>query len=183
MDTELVKKYELFETPAWAAEAILDKEMLTERVIDPCVGTGVLSDAAKNRHHVVDSYDIHNWGYRGTIVKDFLSENFPAVYMKQVAVLMNPPFNKAEEFVRKALVADARKVICFQRFAWWESNKRRDFWKEFPPNRVYLCGSRASCWRADIPEKDRKSSTPTAHAWFVWEPAHPAGTVMGHIYK
>lgn len=98
-------------------------------------------------------------------------------------VFMNPPFSLACEFIEKAFELGARKVVVFQRFAWWESKRRKDFWDKHQPNRVYICGDRAACWRGDIPEEERKSSSPTAHAWFVWEPEHPSGTVLGHIWK
>ena len=96
---------------------------------------------------------------------------------------MNPPFSKATEFVEKSFELGFRKIVCFQRFSWWESQKRREFWEKHPPDRVYICGDRASCWRHDIPESERGSSTPTAHAWFVWEKGSPPGTLLGHIYK
>jgi hypothetical protein len=99
------------------------------------------------------------------------------------SIMMNPPFSLAQEFVLHSLRLGATKIVCFQRFAWWESEKRREFWEHNPPNRVYICGNRADCWRHDIPAEKRTSSTPTAHAFFVWEKGHPSGTQLGHIYK
>ena len=40
---------ECYETPEWAVEAILDAEMMTTLVIDPCCGRGVLAEAAAER--------------------------------------------------------------------------------------------------------------------------------------
>ena len=62
------------------------------------------------------------------------------------------------------------------------------------PNRTYVCGDRATCWRGDLPkdelgnrfdpETGRKlAGSPTAHAFFVWEVGHPAGNLLGHIRK
>lgn len=181
--TALAKQAEAYETPLWAVEAILDREILTPRIIDPCVGNGVLAEAAKRRGYGVDAYDIHPWSYTPLTLRNFLEPEFPHPTLKRKAVLMNPPFSLAVEFVERCLEYNARKIVCFQRFAWWESKGRRDFWEKHPPNRVYVCGDRASCWRFDIPEEQRKSGTTTAHAWFVWERGHPKGTVMGHIYK
>jgi predicted RNA methylase len=179
---ELSKELEHYETPRWAVDAILNREIMPRVILDPCCGTGVLSDAARAAGYVVASTDIHDWGYPGTIVKDFLTmernDNDG-----RFAVLMNPPFSKAVEFVEKAFALGAFKVVCFQRFSWWESRKRRDFWKKYPPSDVYVCGDRADCWRHDIPHDQRTSSTPTAHAWFVFVRDNTSGTRLDHIYK
>lgn len=181
--TELCKKLEHFVTPRWAVDEILKHELLTPIIVDPCCGTGVLTEAALAAGYKPVTFDIQDWGYQ-CIVLDFLSKNAGVdAILSGNAVLMNPPFSKAAEFVEKALEKGARKVICFQRFAWWESQKRKEFWDKYPPNRVYICGDRADCWRHDIPVEERGSGSPTAHAWFVWEKGHPAGTIIGHIRK
>lgn len=181
--TEKAKELEAFETPRWCAEAILAIEAIHGMVIDPCCGKGVLPTIAREYGSVALSSDVYDWGYK---YQD-TTENFLSVsYSKNLTnntVLMNPPFSKATDFVIACHQRNAQKIICFQRFAWWESKGRRNFWEHYPPNRVYICGNRASCWRMDIPEEERTSSTTTAHAWFVWEQGHPKGTQLGHIWK
>ena len=179
----LCENLEHWETPEWAVQAILRKEILTRQVIDPCTGTGVMSRIAKNAGYSVTSYDVFNWGYDQTLIWDWLSGAHSSLPDGDFSVFMNPPFSKGEDFVTHALEYGARKVVCFNRFSWWESRRRREFWEELPPSRVYICGDRADCWRHDIPQDQRGSSTPTAHAWFVWERGNPPGTLIGHIYK
>ena len=200
----LCKELEHFETPRWAADEILKHEILSGFVLDPCVGSGVLADAASRAGYgLILGTDIHDWGWRPPIdaakfmQADFLTdERIPPVFIGglPVTVFMNPPFSKAEEFVRRALAMGARKVVCFQRFSWWESQSRRAFWDEFPPNRVFICGDRADCWRFDLKknEKGRRldpktgkelSGTSTAHAWFVWEKGQIPGTLLHRIYR
>lgn len=180
--TKLCKELEHFETPLWAAEKILTHELMTGIVLDPCCGIGILSEVAKLKGYSVASVDIQDWGYvYQTVTGDFLSAEIP--FDKDFSVFMNPPFSKACEFVEKAFELGARKVICFQRMAWWESGGRKDFWDKYPPNRIYICADRASCWRHDIPPEERTSGSPTAHGWFIWERGHPAGTILGHIRK
>ncbi len=181
--TDLCKRLEHFETPEWAAKAILKKELLTVDVLDPCAGAGVLSRVANDAGYEVFSTDIYDWGFELDQVVDFMDFKYGQTGLENYSVFMNPPFSLATQFVEKSIELGARKIVSFQRFAWWESNKRKDFWRAHPPNRVYICGDRADCWRHDIPQEGRGSSSPTAHAWFVWEPAHPQGTILGHIYK
>lgn len=54
---------EHFETPAWAAKAILKREAVVGVVLDPCCGTGVLAETAHRQGHITYAIDIHKWGY------------------------------------------------------------------------------------------------------------------------
>lgn len=144
---------------------------------------------AEEKGHDVFSIDVHFWGFNPCHLENFLLmkpcdfENY-----SDFTVFMNPPFSKACLFVYKAKEIGAKKIICFQRFAWYEGSKntgkkRGQWWLDNPPSRVYVCGDRAHSWRHDIPMDKRGSSSPTAHAWFVWEKGAPAGTLLGHIWK
>lgn len=180
--TALCKRLEHFETPKWAVDAILLKEPLIGHAVDPCTGAGVIDLCMRDAGYDTTAYDIHDWGYPFTEVRDYLSlAACPDV--RGGSVVMNPPFSKAVDFVEKSIDLGAVKILCFQRFAWWESLSRRSFWERHPPARVYICGERANCCRHDIPKDKRGSSSPTAHAWFVWENGQPDGTKLGHIWK
>ena len=180
----LAKKSECFETEDWAIEAILDVEILTQLVVDPCCGQGQMADAAAARGHSIVAFDKYDWGNpaSGLGLVDFLKMDAAMdFFIKPFTVFMNPPFSLAGQFVERAKELGARKIVCFQRFAWWEGQRREAFWTVNPPNRIYVCAKRASCWRIDIPPEKRTSGTNTAHAWFVWEAGHPGGTLVGRL--
>lgn len=186
----LAKRFEHYETPEWAVRQILNKEILTKNVVDPCTGTGILADVARVYGYNVAAYDIYDWGYEDlNELVDFLSLTFDSARAfragGEYTILMNPPFSKACKFVEKAFELGARKVVCFQRLSWLESQGRKDFWKKYSPNRVYVCGNRATCWLHSIDSRERgeRGSSTTAHAWFVFEPSHPCGTLTDMIYK
>lgn len=193
--TEAFKKLcgdlEHWVTPWWAALKILDHEILTHSVLDPCTGTGVLADAAIRKGYEVWARDIQDWGYRPypellggeerISIGDFLTSELPDI--GDFSVFMNPPFSKACEFVQKSIDLGARKILCFQRMAFWESRGRREFWDKNPPSRVYICGDRATCWNHSIPEDQRTGGTTTPPAWFVWERGQPPGTQLHRLYK
>lgn len=166
---EKCRRLEHFETPAWAIEAILKRIDLGTTVVDPCAGIGVLAEAARKQGaRYITTIDIENWGYPLNHKEDFLERT--TVFPAGTVVFMNPSFKTADQFVRKAFELGAERVLSFQRLAWLESKKRRSFWQEFSPLRIYLCGERATCWRHDIPteERERRGDTPTPHAWFYW---------------
>ena len=176
------RQLECYETDPWAARAILNAELMTTNVLDPCCGTGVLTRAARNAGYWTVAGDIAHWGFKGQAAqKDFLATGRLDV-PDDLTVFMNPPFSKACEFVEKAMELGARKIVCFQRWAFWESDDRRTWWDKFPPQRAYICGDRATCWRFDVPPEKRNVGSSTAHGWFVWEAGQPAGTVMGRLY-
>lgn len=208
--TTLAKEAEFFETDPWAVRSLLEKELLTPDVLDPCAGRGVLGVAARAAGYAVREWDIHAWpgqlaGARVEIGDSFIGAlegvraraQASGLENGHFSVLMNPPFSHACEFVRRSLALGARKVVMFQRYAFLESGKRRAFFERTPPNRIWICGDRATCWRGDIPEQDvicpetgevlikgkQGRSAPTAHAWFVWERGHTSVLSTGHIWK
>jgi predicted RNA methylase len=181
---QLCRELEHFETPDWAVDTILDHVKLCGRVHDPCTGTGVLATAVKSKlGRITDASDIYDWGYPGTEVYNYLERTKP--YEHTTSVIMNPPFSYACQFVQKAFALGAVKVLCFQRKAWRESLKRRNFWATFPPTNIFVCGERATCWRHDISQAEREArgGTPTPHAWYEFDFGYP-GPVHEHIiYK
>ena len=55
------KKLEAFETDQWAADAIMEVELFTPFVVDPCVGTGMLARSARAAGYSVLTNDIFDW--------------------------------------------------------------------------------------------------------------------------
>lgn len=213
---------EAWETDPWVPPALLQVELLPRNVIDPCVGKGAWTIALRLAGYEVETVDIVDWSRHFAEadapdhVADFLSidpERLDACRLAGrdgFAVVMNPPFSGHDgllscAFVDKALRMGARKVVCFQRFAWREAGKRHGWWAANPPARVWLCVDRATCWRFDVPhgcngtcekhinryERDDRrqqglvngcraciGNTPTAHAVYVWERGHKGAEMM-----
>lgn len=170
---------EAHETPAEAVVALLDAELFTGDVWDPAVGKGHIAVVLAQYGYDVETTDLVDWGV-GTPGIDFLQ----TTDLLAASIVVNPPFSIAAEFAEHALALGVRKLAVFQRLAWWESDNRvTGIWARNPPNRVYGFNRRVTCWRFDIPpeERDRRSNTPTAHAWYVWERGHPRGTLMAHL--
>jgi hypothetical protein len=187
---EVIKELEAFETPEWAIRRMLEKETFLDAVLDPCVGLGAIAAGLKNAGKKVVTCDIKDWGYRLDTQIDFLSltSYFASWYMGlekgQFDCVMNPPFSLGMEFFKKAKELGAKKIAMFHRFAFYESQGRRGFFDEFPPNRIWLCGSRATCRRFDLVDSKKTIASTVSHAWFVWEEENKEGvTTIGRIYK
>lgn len=187
---EKCARLEHWETDRWAARAVLRKELLTALVIDPCVGTGIMAEEAKAVGYHVAPFDIEPWGYPGTMINDFLNPKpHVAVMVKNETVFMNPPFSLAEQFVDMAFQMGARKIVCFQRFDWYEGSdikgkKRGTWWQNNRPARIWICGDRANCHLHCYPaDKRADGSTKRTHAFFVWEQGHAPAAITGHIFK
>lgn len=184
----LCKNLEHYETPEWAVESVLDVEILTERVVDPCAGTGVLGRVADRRGYKTVSLDLHDWGFGARTPCDYLD---PDVYTREMVrdatVLMNPPFSKAEDFVRQSIILGAKKIVCFCPISFWTSIKRKQLFDECPPASIHVLSERATCWRHDIPPGLRKGTTRALYAWFVWRlpffRADGGGTEITRLYK
>lgn len=207
-DSQLCKDLEAFETDPWAAKAILEVEIMTPLVIDPCCGTGILTMAARDSgYNRVHGWDIKDWspdfgGPPPEKVFDFFDPELEA-FWPNTTIFCNPPFSTACEFVDRAKSLGARKIICFQRWAWRESIGRRKWWADNPPARTWICGERATCWRFDVPKtcvgeacgkgqgrgtnalrcRQCMQGTPTSHGWFVWEQGHMGAGVTNDLWK
>lgn len=145
--------------------------------------------AGARKVYASDKYD---WGFKGTTGRmlvyngiDFLGKYDKHIHgvLEDATAFINPAFSVACEFVDKAMECRARKIVCFQRSVWRESEDRREWWEQHPPNRIYQCGNRAICWYGTIPLENRKGGAYQPHSWYVWERDQPVGTLQGTIWK
>ena len=181
----MAKKLEYYETPMWCIERILEQGVVGPYVWDPCCGDGTLAKAAEQHGCEVHGTDIYDWGYGKDRSLDFLKSTFDHLPFPVgwITLFINPPFSLATNFVEHGLALGIKNIVVFQRFAWLESMKRREFWDLHCPKEIFICGSRATCWLHSIPHSLRGSSTTTAHAWFVFdENTRPAASIR-RIYK
>lgn len=207
--TAACKEAEFYETPSWAAERILDFEIMPQRVIDPCAGRAVLGNALIAKGYYprnIAEIDLNRWpgqpdrvaapiNFLDPNIRDELQPLCAGWAGKDFGVMMNPPFSLTCEFVHQCFELGARKILMFQRFNFLESGVRAEFFRDLPPARIWLCGDRATSWRGDMPEEDiidedgtitkgRKGrSSPTAHCWMTWERGHRGNMAIHHIYK
>lgn len=160
------RENDFYETPAWCVRSIL-AHLPSANVLDPCAGSGAILNAV-----YADDPEAVMWGLeidpklatlaraRGHMIetRDALSiEPWPETDV----ILMNPPFNLAEEFVRRALAeaAPATWVVALLRLNWLAGMKRVKLHTAHPSD-VYVMPRR--------PSFTGKGTDSCEYAWFVW---------------
>lgn len=159
-----------FPTPPWATRAlcahILDTKALgTMTCLEPATGRGYMSKPLKEYFESVQSSDAYSYGYGK--VRDFLTYPFEA--LSHDWVITNPPFRLAEEFVDRALTVARCGVAILARTVFLESVGRYEgIFRYRPPSTFAQFSERVPMIKGRV---DRKASTATGYAWFVWDKA------------
>ncbi len=173
---------DFFPTPPWAVRAFCEEAELDPHLelvaYDPCCGQGHMAVALDDYFGEVVASDIHPYGFGE--VGDFLGGNLDPPWIPSVPVdwvFMNPPFNKALEFVEtsRARFPNAGVAVLI-RTAWMESKGRyeRIFSnRETRPHHVFVSVERIAMVKGRY---DHKASTATSYSWFVWEADDPPVT-------
>ena len=152
---------DLYETPSEVTEKLLTRLDLDEDslVLEPANGMGAISNIIKKWGYKCDTFDIREG-------VDFLAiKNNP----KYDAVITNPPYRFAREFVEKALlqVKDGGKVIMLLRLSFLEGKSRYHFFRDTGLKTVIISCGRITMFPfgQEIP----KNKGTLAYAWYIWE--------------
>jgi hypothetical protein len=107
--------------------------------------------------------DAYHYGYGP--VRDFLT--YPYETNTVDWVITNPPFRLAEEFVLRALNVARTGVAILARTVFLESAGRFEaIFSVRPPNKFAQFVERVPMIKGRL---DKKATTATGYAWFVWE--------------
>jgi hypothetical protein len=156
-------------TPKEAIRALLALEKIPSRVFDPCCGNGALLDLLEAAGHHVSGADIHDYGWRGTIVKDFLASSHD---LRGTAIVSNPPYKKAQEFLQKVIDEGSPYHAWLLRLNFLESMRRKPFFERHPPSRIWVSSRR-------LPQMHQHGWTGTetsnnaCYCWYVWDGSFP----------
>ncbi len=169
---------DLYETPPVAVEALLRVERLPYRLWEPACGRGKIVNVLRAAGHQTLGSDLVDYGdpthFYG---RDFLMEHKAPDGCE--AIVTNPPFKLAHQFVAHALKL-CPKVVMLLRLAFLESERRRDILDNGMLARVYV-------FRLRLPMMHRdnwagpKTNSGMAFAWFVWDREHNGPTELHRI--
>ena len=167
-----------YATDPKAIDSLVKNIDLPHVILEPACGEGHLSKRLEQLGHKVYSYDKIDRGYGG--VQDFF-------FMEQLpegveAIVTNPPYKYATEFVLKSLELLPEDGLCcmFLKTQFLEGQSRFDkIYRNYPPLKVLQYIKRVMCARNG--DFDNYSSSAIAFAWFVWQKGNYGKTVIEWI--
>lgn len=175
-DAETKGEAELYETPPGAVRALMAAEPFFSRpqkILEPACGPGQLVAALQAAGHDVtaaDKFDyearwkgapdtIRTWG------RDFLQAPCDTSCR---AVVMNPPYSKADAFIQQALRCAPRVYALLERgWAQGEAELRNDLADSGKLVREYAFRERLEMHRDGFPVEQRQAQA-RKHSWFVF---------------
>ncbi|HAU87646.1 MAG TPA: conjugal transfer protein, partial [Lachnospiraceae bacterium] len=125
-------------------------------------GEGHLSKVLEKHGYDVISTDLIYRGFGSNRLLDFLKESIDF----GGDIITNPPYKYALEFVEQALncVHIGRKVAMFLKLQFLEGKRRKEFFQQNPPKKIYVSSFRLIC--AMNGEFSKYPSSAIAYAWF-----------------
>lgn len=166
------KPADFYPTPSRATIALLEwlQPRKGLRVREPCCGEGHISRVLENYGLEVTSSDLLYTGYgEGGVDYLTLPEQDKERYDFE-AVITNPPFSLAEDFIRRAL-RDAPLVAMFLPNDYWHAKTRLRLFTSRPPRAVL-----ALTWRPAFLLEERGRSPLANFSWTVWDDSYNGPT-------
>jgi len=161
------KLTDFYPTPEHSVEEILEHIKLIEPILEPCNGLGNISKVVKKYYKDIKTFDINKEAIADEYL-DFLEYNGD----KFNTIITNPPFkyNYNGEFIKKSLdcINDNGIIVMLLKLVYLESNKRFEFFKEFPPKFIYVHSKRLNFY----------GGTGICYAWFVWQKGYKGDTIL-----
>ena len=159
---------DLYETPACATEALLRIENIPHFVWEPACGPGAIVKVLREHGHSVFGSDLNRYDNPTCYYeRDFFYAPLPKHIGDIGAIVTNPPYQHAADFVRHAL-GFCPYVAMLLRLAFYESECRSDILDVHPPAKIHVFKKRLPMMhRAGW--KGKKASSAIAFAWFVWD--------------
>jgi hypothetical protein len=169
---------DLYETPPQAVHALLRVERITQIVWEPACGPGSIVTVPRKAGHTVFASDLVDYGCPDSQSRmDFLMEWAAPAGVE--AIVTNPPYRLAVEFVAHALEL-VPCVVMLLRLAFLESERRSGILDSGKLARVHV-------FRNRLPMMHRhnwagpKASNAIAFAWFVFDRNHNGPTIIDRI--
>jgi len=165
-----------YETPDVAVHALLKVEKLPHDIWEPACGSGNIAKVLTVAGHEVIATDLYDYGY-GKSGIDFLKGKFVPV---GGAIVTNPPYQQAQEFVEKALLLSSM-VVMLMRMAFYESKRRANILDSGHLARIHVFANRLPMMHRKGWDGPKASSAMT-FAWFVWDRWQYGPTTIDRIF-
>jgi methylase of polypeptide subunit release factors len=163
------KPLDRYETPTWVTECLVPHVPAdrVKTICDPCCGSGKILDVFRGPYKVV-GYDL-SWG------KDFLEDD-----RDYDAIITNPPYNIAEDFVRHA-IRHAGYVAMLLRTDYDHAFGRHDLFIHPKFSKQIKLWKRIVWEGMEINAKTGKKAAPSySHTWFIWDSKHKGDATVAY---
>lgn len=168
-----------YQTPAVAVEALLKVEDIPECIWEPACGPGAIVNVLRAAGHTVMATDVaHYEGMQPFSDRDFLTQE--RVPWGIEAIVTNPPFMLANEFVAHAIKL-CPKVYMLLRLAFMESERRSPILDGGKLARVHVFRKRLPMMHREGWEGKRIGNSGMAFAWFCFDWAHKGPTELHRL--
>ncbi|MBB4192770.1 hypothetical protein [Rhizobium aethiopicum] len=170
MHSHADRQHDFYATPPEATRALLaieDKWLPAGTIWEPACGDGAIAQVLTSAGRAVICTDIVDRGFPGTKVMSIFDADWRYRFP---AIITNPPFKLAREFVDKALER-APYVAMLLRLAFLEGGARKPWFASVPLARVHVASRRLPMMHRDG-WTGPKAGSAVCHAWFVFDKRH-----------
>jgi hypothetical protein len=158
------KERDLYETPAWVTEALLPHVRPVETVWEPAAGSGKMVGVHERFAGQVIATDIETG-------QDFLEARNSAD-----AIITNPPYALATEFIERALSLTAsRGLVAMLLRTDFDHARTRQHLFQHPAFAKKLVLTKRIKWF-----EDSKGQPSFNHAWFMWDWQHQGWPILAY---
>lgn len=161
-----------YATDPIAVDKLLSAVDLPQHIWECACGAGHLSERLIEHGKTVFSSDLRYRGYeKGLTGVDFL-DKFQRPQPSPCAIVTNPPYKYAKEFVEHALkLLDHGDLCCmFLKLTFLEGKASKKLFMQCPPRQVLVFSERVLCAKnGEFERMKAGGGSAVAYAWFVWE--------------
>lgn len=171
-------EHDFYATPPEAVKYLLNVEKFDTDIWECASGQNHIANVLKQYGYDVRTSDI--------VKRTTTTEQMDFLSCKEKkwdgAIITNPPFKLAREFVEKSLnlVGNGQKVAMFLRLQFLDSLKRYELFNNCPPKRIHVFSRRVRCAKnGDFTQY--KYGGVQSNCWVVWEKGYQGKTEIDWI--
>ncbi len=152
-------------TPREAVDSLIGIEYgrLPRHLWEPACGNGAIVKVLEQAGYLVKASDITDYG-EGYPVADYFKTSISPLIQ---GIVTNPPFKLALDFAKKG-IRECQYVALLLRTNFLESTSRLEFFRIYPPSRVWISSRRLPMMHRNGWTGPEAPSN-TCHAWFIWD--------------
>lgn len=170
--------HDLYETPPWVTDAIVPH--LPKRrhvtIYEPAAASGKMVRALRKHGYLVSSADIRIGRKR-----DFLDREIRIGH--QGAVVTNPPYKHAVEFIERALeVTECLEgyVAMLLKVDFDSGSTRRHLFESETFHKKVVLTRRIEWFKRKVIKGKLQGGPSENHAWFIWDWRHKGPPIIGY---